>query len=81
MWSWFMAGKDLSVEDVAERAELPISTIDNIISGKADIDRNTALRLKRVFGKSAETLFRLQAEYSYYKRFHRIPTFEELPRL
>ncbi|MCJ2015892.1 helix-turn-helix domain-containing protein [Methylobacterium sp. E-065] len=81
MKSWFMDGKKLSAEYVAMEAHLPVRTIEGIIEGKVDIDRDTATALSKVFGKSAETLFRLQAEYNHFLRFKKIPSFDELPRL
>lgn len=78
---WFMDGKDLSAEYVAFESDLPVHTIEGIIEGKIDIDRDTAIKLSKVFGKSAETLFRLQVEYDHFKETKKILSFNELPRL
>lgn len=81
MKAWFMDGPNRSVEEVASAADLPAKIIQDIIDGSVDVDEPIARKLTRAFGQSAETLYRMQAEYNHFKVTGKILPFDKLPVL
>ena len=59
----FMAPKGLSANQLALSLRIPANRITAIIAGKRGITADTALRLARYFGTSAEVWMGLQADY------------------
>lgn len=59
----FMKPLDLSANALAKRLGVPANRISSIVGGKRDISPDTALRLERAFGSSAEFWLNLQAHY------------------
>jgi addiction module HigA family antidote len=59
----FMAPRDLNPNQLGLALRIPPNRIAAIIDGKRAITADTALRLARFFGTSAELWIRLQADY------------------
>jgi addiction module HigA family antidote len=81
MKSWLMDRRNISAEELAKGTELPEQRIHDLIAGTAPVDRPTAMKLSRVFGGTAETLYRMQYELDYYKENETLPSYEQLPSL
>src|SRR3989344_7703175 len=58
-----MAARDLSANRLALALRVPPGRITNILNGKRGITSETALRLARFFGTSAEFWVNLQTRY------------------
>jgi addiction module HigA family antidote len=54
----------LNVVTLAKRLRVPASRIHQIVHGRRAITADTALRLSRYFGTSAQLWMNLQAEYN-----------------
>lgn len=78
---WLMERRGLSVSEVASAADLPDSTIQNIVDERMPIDEEIAIKLSKVFGGTAETLYRMQAAYDFFNQQRRLPDYEKLPTL
>jgi addiction module HigA family antidote len=63
LWEDFMKPLGLSQYRVAKDIGVPQLRISQIIKGKRAITADTAMRLARYFGTSAEVWLRLQARY------------------
>ncbi len=59
----FMAPVGLSANQLALSLRIPANRITAIVAGKRGITADTALRLARYFGTSAEVWMGLQADY------------------
>jgi len=59
----FMAPVGLTANQLALSLRIPANRITAIIAGKRGITADTALRLARYFGTSAEVWMGLQADY------------------
>ena len=59
----FMAPVDLTANQLALSLRIPANRITAIISGKRGVTADTALRLARYFGTSAEMWMGLQADF------------------
>ena len=59
----FMAPLGLSANALAKRLGVPANRVSAIVGGKRDVSPDTALRLERAFGSSAEFWLNLQARY------------------
>lgn len=92
LWEDFMKPLGLSQYRVAKDMGVPQLRISQIIKGKRAVTADTAMRLARYFGTSAEVWLRLQARYDLemaeaadgeridqqVKPLEREPTLEEL---
>jgi len=58
-----MAARKLSANALALRLRVPANRISEIVNGRRAISAETALRLGRFLGTSAELWSRLQADY------------------
>lgn len=58
-----MAARDLSANRLALGLRVPSGRITDILNGKRSVTSETALRLARFFGTSAEFWMNLQARY------------------
>lgn len=63
----FLAPIGLSANQLALRLRIPANRITAIIAGKRSITADTALRLARYFGTSAEVWMKLQIAYDLKK--------------
>lgn len=59
----FMKPLGLSANALAHKLGVPANRISAIVGGRRDISPDTALRLERAFGSSAEFWLSLQARY------------------
>jgi len=59
----FMRPLGLSANTLAKRIDVPVTRISEVVRGHRGITADTALRLARFFGTSAELWLGLQAEY------------------
>lgn len=59
----FMRPMELSINALARGLDVPPNRISAIVNGKRGISANTALRLSKYFGTSAELWLGLQNEY------------------
>ena len=59
----FMVPHDISINRLARDIAVPPGRISEIVNGRRGISADTALRLARFFGVSAELWVVLQAEY------------------
>ncbi len=59
----FMRPLGLSANALARRIDVPVTRISEIVRGNRGVTADTALRLARFFGTSAELWLGLQAEY------------------
>ena len=59
----FMKPLDLSSNALAKRLHVPPNRISMVVAGKRDITADTALRLERAFGSSAEFWLNLQTRF------------------
>ena len=59
----FMVPHDISINRLARDIAVPPGRISEIVNGRRGISADTALRLARFFGVSAELWVGLQAEY------------------
>ncbi len=59
----FMKPLGLSANALAQKLGVPANRISAIVGGRRDISPDTALRLERAFGSSAEFWLNLQARY------------------
>ena len=59
----FMAPMNVSINRLARDIAVPPGRISEIVNGRRGISADTALRLSRFFGVSAELWLGLQAEY------------------
>ncbi|MEX0839662.1 MAG: HigA family addiction module antitoxin [Parvibaculum sp.] len=59
----FMAPLGLSANALAKKLGVPANRVSAIVGGKRDISPDTALRLERAFGSSAEFWLNMQARY------------------
>ncbi|HUD50491.1 HigA family addiction module antitoxin [Parvibaculum sp.] len=59
----FMAPLGLSANALAKRIGVPANRISAIVAGRRDVSLDTALRLERAFGSSAEFWLNMQARY------------------
>lgn len=59
----FMKPLALSANALAKKLGVPANRISSIVATKRDISPDTALRLERAFGSSAEFWLNLQARY------------------
>ncbi|MCA9469550.1 MAG: HigA family addiction module antidote protein [Nitrospira sp.] len=55
---------DISAAELARRLAVPTNRITQIVAGKRDITADTALRLARFFGTSAQFWMNLQTLYN-----------------
>ena len=54
---------ELSVSEFAQRCDLTVEFVQEIISGEAPLDRETALLFEREFGSKAHIWLGIEAEY------------------
>jgi addiction module HigA family antidote len=54
---------DITINGMARALRVPVSRIDEIVKGKRSITAETALRLGRFFGSSAQLWMNLQTAY------------------
>lgn len=59
----FMKPLALSANALAKKLGVPANRISSIVGGKRDVSPDTALRLERAFGSSAEYWLNLQAHF------------------
>lgn len=59
----FMKPLLLSANALAKKLGVPANRISSIVGGKRDVSPDTALRLERAFGSSAEYWLNMQARY------------------
>jgi addiction module HigA family antidote len=59
----FMRPAGLSANALAKAVDVPVTRVSDIVRGRRGITADTALRLGRFFGTSAELWLGLQAEY------------------
>jgi len=59
----FMRPLGLSANALAQRLGVPANRISSIVGGRRDISPDTALRLEKALGSSAEFWLNLQARY------------------
>jgi len=59
----FMQPLGLSANALAKRLGVPANRISAIVAGRRDVSPDTALRLERAFGSSAEFWLNMQARY------------------
>ncbi len=59
----FMKPLSLSANALAKKLGVPANRISSIVGGKRDVSPDTALRLERAFGSSAEYWLNLQAHF------------------
>jgi addiction module HigA family antidote len=63
LWEEFMVPLDLSAHALALALRVPATRIGDIVRGRRAITPDTALRLARYFGTSADLWLGLQSEY------------------
>ena len=63
----FMVPYELSARAVAKLLDVPANRITSLVNGDRGMTADTALRLEKVFGMSAEFWMRLQASYDESK--------------
>jgi addiction module HigA family antidote len=66
----FMAPRGLTANRLALDLHIPANRVSEIIRGRRAITADTALRLGRYFGTSAELWLGLQADYELRKQRH-----------
>lgn len=66
----FMAPRGLTANRLALDLHIPANRVSEIIRGRRAITADTALRLGRYFGTSAELWLGLQADYELRKERH-----------
>ena len=59
----FMRPLDLSANSLARAIDVPVTRVSEIVRGRRGVTADTALRLGRLFGTSAEIWLGLQSEY------------------
>lgn len=59
----FMKPLGLSANALAQKLGVPANRISTIVAGRRDVSPDTALRLERAFGSSAEFWLNMQARY------------------
>ena len=59
----FMEPLDLSANGLAEALDVPQNRISDIVRGRRGVTADTALRLERAFGVSADFWLNLQSHY------------------
>jgi len=59
----FMKPLSLSANALAKKLGVPANRISSIVGGKRELTPDTALRLERAFGSSAEFWLNLQARF------------------
>ncbi|MGH7342030.1 MAG: HigA family addiction module antitoxin [Candidatus Rokuibacteriota bacterium] len=59
----FLKPSGLSANALAKALDVPVTRISEIVRGRRGVSADTALRLARYFGTSAELWLGLQAEY------------------
>ncbi|RXK85008.1 addiction module antidote protein, HigA family [Chlorobaculum sp. 24CR] len=65
----FLTPMQLSSTTVAEGLNLPETEIEDILQGKRNIDADTAWRLARFFGNSAQFWFGMQMQYDLERAY------------
>jgi len=59
----FMAPLGLSANQLAQMLEVPQNRVSEIVRGRRSVSADTALRLERAFGVSAQFWLNLQQQY------------------
>lgn len=65
----FLAPMQLSNAVVAQGLNIPETAIEDILQGRRGIDADTAWRLARFFGNSAQFWFGMQMQYDLEKAY------------
>lgn len=77
-----MAPLGVSRNRLARDIDVPVGRVSELVSGKRSVTPDTALRLAKYFGTSAELWLRLQWEYDLHQaRTKRWPTVEDRVRV
>jgi antitoxin HigA-1 len=76
----FLIPMNLSASALARSMHVPANRITELVNGRRDITGDTALRLERVLGVSAEFWMRLQASHDLTKA-KAARTYDDLQRL
>jgi antitoxin HigA-1 len=76
----FLIPMNLSASALARSMHVPANRITELVNGRRDITGDTALRLERVLGVSAEFWMRLQASHDLTKA-KAARTYDDLKRL
>jgi addiction module HigA family antidote len=76
----FLIPMNLSASALARSMHVPANRITELVNGRRDITGDTALRLERVLGVSAEFWMRLQASHDLTKA-KAARTYDDLERL
>ena len=63
----------LSADDFAQHAEIPMATIDAIITGRHPITYDIALRIDRTLGIMPELWFVLQSRWQLHQDAFQVP--------
>jgi addiction module HigA family antidote len=66
----FLIPMNISQTELAEAIKVSFQRINTIIKGKRDITINSALRLAKFFGNSAEFWLNAQLAYDLYNEIH-----------
>ena len=76
----FLIPMNLSASALARSMHVPANRITELVNGRRDITGDTALRLERVLGVSAEFWMRLQSSHDLTKA-KAARTYDDLQRL
>ena len=76
----FLIPMNLSASALARSMRVPANRITELVNGRRDITGDTALRLERVLGVSAEFWMRLQSSHDLTKA-KAARTYDDLQRL
>lgn len=63
LWEDFMQPLGLSASRLALELHVPVTRVNDIVRGRRSVTADTALRLSRYFGTSAQFWMNLQANY------------------
>ena len=77
----FLAPMNISAYKLAKDTHMPATRVSQILKGKRKITADTALRLSKYFGNSAEFWLGIQDEYDLRKETQRLKKeLEDIPK-
>jgi addiction module HigA family antidote len=77
----FLAPMNISAYKLAKDTHMPATRVSQILKGKRKITADTALRLSKYFGNSAEFWIGIQDEYDLRKEKQRLKKeLEDIPK-
>jgi len=78
---FFVHNRKIGINDIIKSADIDRDKLINIVEGRADMDQETARKLKQTFGEVADTLNRMQYVFTYFRENKKLPQYSDIQKV